>query len=420
MQAEWWLIKKAHEKGRLYQGLRTMHWDAATQTAVAKHELEYKSITDTSIYIKFPHAKKKNTYFIIWTTTPWTIPLNLAIMVNPKLTYCDVEIQESVNTKEKETWIIAKPLVHSLMNKTRQDKFKIKKEYLGSELDNEHYTHPLDTKPHLPKDLQKNPRLFTILLSEEYVDASAGTGLVHCAPGCGPEDYEVGHLHHLPPFNCVDEEGYFRNFGPFSGWKSKWDDKKFIEAIHNAGVLLTKEPYVHDYPYGERSHQPVIFRTTKQWFFKVEDLKGKMLEANKLILWEPQAAQNAFNSWLDNLRDNSITKQRYWGTPVPIWQAADGDYIVVGSIAELEKLSKQKVKEMHIPQIDAITIKKDGKVYTRTTDVLDVWIDAGTASWNCLDYPQNKKLFDKFFPADFILEGKDQIRGWFNLLMVAS
>src|SRR3989338_7680849 len=160
MQAEWWLIKKAHEKGRLYQGLRTMHWDAATQTAVAKHELEYKSITDTSIYIKFPHAKKKNTYFIIWTTTPWTIPLNLAIMVNPKLTYCDVEIQESVNTKEKETWIIAKPLVHSLMNKTRQDKFKIKKEYLGSELDNEHYTHPLDTKPHLPKDLQKNPRLF--------------------------------------------------------------------------------------------------------------------------------------------------------------------------------------------------------------------------------------------------------------------
>ncbi|HIH10726.1 TPA: isoleucine--tRNA ligase, partial [Candidatus Woesearchaeota archaeon] len=413
MEGEWWLIKQAHEKKRLYQGLRTMHWDAATQTAVAKHELEYRQVTDAALYVKFPLVGRKNTFFVIWTTTPWTIPLNLAIMVNPKLTYVEVVVAS-------ETWIVAKDLVQTVMAKAAVENYSLMKEYPGKKLEGVKYLHPLETEKFLPKDLIANPRLFTILLSEEYVDASAGTGLVHCAPGCGPEDYEVGHLHHLPPFNCVDEEGYFRNFGPFSGWKSKWDDKKFIEAIHNAGVLLTKEPYVHDYPYGERSHQPVIFRTTKQWFFKVEDLKGKMLEANKLILWEPQAAQNAFNSWLDNLRDNSITKQRYWGTPVPIWQAADGDYIVVGSIAELEKLSGQKVKEMHIPQIDAITIKKDGKVYTRTPDVLDVWIDAGTASWNCLDYPQNKKLFDKFFPADFILEGKDQIRGWFNLLMIAS
>jgi isoleucyl-tRNA synthetase len=427
MEAEWWLIKKAYEKGRLYQGLRTMHWDAATQTAVAKHELEYKSISDTSIYIKFPHAKKKNTFFIIWTTTPWTIPLNLAIMVNPKLTYCEVEIQENNNLKSpannKETWIIAKDLVHSVMNKARIDKFKIKKEYDGKELDNQPYHHPLEIKPHLPKDLQKNPRLFTILLSEEYVDASAGTGLVHCAPGCGPEDYEVGHLYHIPPFNCVNEAGAFENFGPFTGLKAKVDDKQFIKLIDDSNSLLAKEPYVHDYPHGERSHQPVIFRTTKQWFFKVEDLKEKMLKANQKIHWQPQAGKNAFTSWLENLRDNSITKQRYWGTAVPIWTSTnqkEEDHIIIGSVEELEKLSGTTVTNMHIPAIDEIIITKDGKTYKRVPDVLDVWIDAGTVSWNCLDYPHKKELFKELFPADFILEGKDQIRGWFNLLMVAS
>ncbi|MDP3640347.1 MAG: class I tRNA ligase family protein, partial [Nanoarchaeota archaeon] len=188
----------------------------------------------------------------------------------------------------------------------------------------------------------------------------------------------------------------------------------------DADMLLAKETVVHDYPHGERSHEPVIFRTTKQWFFKVEDLREKMLAANEKIYWHPSAAKNAFQSWLEHLRDNSITKQRYWGTPVPIWQAEDGEYIVVGSVKELEKLAGQKAKGMHIPEIDQIVIQKNGKAFRRIPDVLDVWIDAGTTSWNCLNYPQEKELFEQFFPADFILEGKDQIRGWFNLLLVAS
>lgn len=413
MESEWWLIKQAHEKKRLYQGLRTMHWDAATQTAVAKHELEYKNVTDTSIYVKFQLENDKKKYFIIWTTTPWTIPLNLAVMVNPELNYAEVDVG-------KETWVLAENLVDKVMEKTGVEKFKILKKYKGSRLEGQSYKHPLGVKQYLPKELQKNPKLFTVLLSSEYVDDSAGTGLVHSAPGCGPEDYEVGHRNGIPPFNCVNEEGFFEDFGSYTGWKAKIDDKKFIDSIEDSGSLIAKEPYVHEYPYGERSHEPVIFRTTKQWFFKVEDLKKKMVSANKDIYWNPQSAKNGFNSWLENLRDNSITKQRYWGTPVPIWQAKDGDYIVVGSVAELEKLSGQKVKEMHIPEIDKIIIKKDGKEYKRIPDVLDVWIDAGTASWNCLNYPSDKKLLEKYFPADFILEGKDQIRGWFNLLMVAS
>ncbi|MDO8510727.1 MAG: isoleucine--tRNA ligase [Nanoarchaeota archaeon] len=413
MEAEWWLIKQADEKERLYQGLRTMHWDAATQTAVAKHELEYKKITDTSIYLKFQSKDDPKKFYLVWTTTPWTIPLNLAIMVNPDLTYVEV-------SAGGERWIIAENLLGSVLGKAKVTDHKVVRKFKGSDLEGKKYLHPLQTQKFLPAELQKNPKLFSILLSKEYVDDSAGTGLVHCAPGCGPEDYEVGYRNGLMPFNCVNESGYFDNFGPFTGYRAKTDDKKFIQALHEAGCLVAKESYSHDYPHGERSHEPVIFRTTKQWFFKVEDLKDKMIAANEKIYWNPATAQHAFKSWLENLRDNSITKQRYWGTAVPIWQADDGDYIVVGSIKELEKLSGQKVTNMHIPEIDKITIKKSGKVYKRIPDVLDVWIDAGTVSWNCLNYPQDQKLFEQLFPPDFILEGKDQVRGWFNLLMVAS
>jgi isoleucyl-tRNA synthetase len=419
MDAEWWLIKKAHEKNRLYRGLRTMHWDAATGSAVAKHELEYKSVKDTAIFVKFKRFTAPNSYFIIWTTTPWTIPLNLAIMVNPEMTYVEVEVITKAG--DNEIWVLAEELKEAVLEKAKIEKHTVLKTFNGTELEGEKYEHPLGVLEHMPKEMQENENLFTVLLSKEYVDASAGTGLVHCAPGCGPEDYEVGHKNGIPPFNCVNEEGFFEDFGEMTGMKAKTDDLKFIMMIHDKGALIAKESYVHDYPYGERSHEPVIFRTTKQWFFKVEDLKDQMLQANEDTYWYPESGKNAFRSWLEHLRDNSITKQRYWGTPVPIWMCDETEeYIVVGSIKELEELSGTKVDNLHIPWIDEITIEKDGKTFKRVPDVLDVWIDAGTSSWNCLDYPSNPDLLEEWFPADFILEGKDQIRGWYNLLMIAS
>jgi len=417
----WFLIKKAHEKNRLYEGLRTTAWCRDCGTALAKHEQEYKEVTDTSIYVKFQSIDDENLYYIIWTTTPWTITFNLAIMVHPDFEYSKLEVD--VNGK-KEYWVIAKELVDIVMQKTDY-KYKIIESFLGKTLEGKRYTHFWKNKI---KDLDdiynQNKKAHSILMSNEYVTLDSGSGLVHTAPGCGPEDYEVGHRNNLPAFNTIDEAGKFpENYDIFSGLTAKVDDSKFIKAMENMNMIIAKEDYVHDYAHCERCFNPVVFRTTKQWFFKVEDLKQKMLDFNKQIKWIPKAGGNAFESWLENLRDNSITKQRYWGTPIPIWRCDKCDHIeVVGSREELESKTDNVPENLHKPWIDGVTWKcrKCPGTMKRLPDILDVWIDAGSAAWNCLYYPKRKDLFEKFYPADFILEAKEQVRGWFNLLMVTN
>ncbi len=419
IESEWWLIKQAHKKGRLYEGKKALTWCYNCETVCAKHELQYKNVEEDSVYIKYKLVGKENEFLIVWTTTPWTLPLNEAVMVNPELDYVRAEVKGEI-------WIIAKGLAGALIANIANIPLKITEEFKGDKLEGLKYRPvfeaELGEKYYKPL-LEKSDKMFSILLSEIYVDLSAGSGLVHTAGGCGPEDAEVCIDNKIPPLNPITEDGYFpKDCGALSGLHTKKDTKKFIDLLKKKGVLLDQIPVEHEYAHCERCNNPVIFRLTDQWFFKMEDLKEKMLELNSDVHWVPETAKNNFNSWLKNLRDNSITKQNFWGTPVPIWRCVKcKDYLVIESGEELKKLAGKIPENFHIPWIDEIKIPcKCGGKKERIKDILDVWIDAGIGSWNCLYYPKRKDLFDKYFPIDFIVEGKDQIRGWFNVLFVAS
>src|SRR3989344_965000 len=418
MEGEWWLIKKAFENNRLYEGERAMSWCPRCSTSLSKHELEYHDITDDSIYLKFKVKGKDNEYLLIWTTTPWTIPLNLSVVTHPDFDYVKCKVDD-------EYWILAKELAEGVIKKKAGKDFEIIEEFKGRKLEGMEYRPPFsDQFPEINEAKKKQPLIFTVLLSNEYVHLEEGTGLVHFAPGCGESDYDLCAKKGIKPFNVIDEKGaYPINHPLFGGLIAKQDDKEFIKLIENTGVLIAQEKINHSYAHCWRCKSPIVYKTTTQWFFKIEDLKDRMRELNKSIKWIPESAGSKnFDNWLANLRDNGITRQRYWGTAMPVWKCPQCKrFIVVGSVDELKKLAGRVPEDLHKPWIDEVKIKCEcGSVKERVPDILDVWIDAGSASWNCLDYPRRKDLFEKLYPADFILEGIDQIRGWFNLLFVAS
>jgi len=413
IEGEWFFIKKAHEKNRLYKGKKVMTWCGHCETALAKHELEYEKLKDNSIYLKFKIQDTENEFLIIWTTTPWTIPFNLAVMVNPELMYVKIKVNN-------ETWIVAKERLEAF-SKSKDLEYEIIDEIKGEDLEGVKYIHPFNDSIDFENDNVES--LHTILLSKEYVDTSAGTGLVHCAPGCGPEDYEVGVSYGLKPFNKLNEQGVFTDIPSFNGLRAKTDDKKFIELFKEKDCLVGKETIEHDYAHCWRCHNPVIFKTTEQWFLKVEDIKQEILENNKNVQWVPKESKDSYEKWVSNLKDNTITRQRFWGCPVPIWECECGHHEVIGDRKELEEKSLNDLPEdLHRPYIDKVKIKCSvcDKEMSRIPDVLDVWIDSGTASWNCLEYPHRTDYFEKYFPADFILEGNEQTRLWFNMLQICS
>ncbi len=417
IEGQWSVVKRANENKRLYLGERTLSWCPDCGSALAKHEQEYETVTDDSIFVKMKVEGTENEYIVIWTTTPWTIPFNLAVMVNPEIEYQKCEIKKGDHAGER--WIVAKQLAGVFINGVTNAEYEVKEEFTGDKIEGLKYEHPFSKDYDEYEKIDSN-KIHTILLSTEHVDTSAGTGLVHCAPGCGPEDYEVGYRNGLPPFNNIDEKGEFpEEMKTFKGLIAKKDDDKFIEALKKRGALIAQNKVDHEYAHCWRHKSPVIFRTTKQWFFKTEDLKDVIIEKNKKIKWVPKNAGAQFDAWISNLRDNSITKQRYWGTPAPIWvnEENEEDYIVIESKEELKKLGCEVPEDLHKPFIDEVVIKKDGKTYKRIPDVLDVWLDSGTVAWNCLY--NDKELMKKWMPVDHILEAKEQIRLWFYMLAVS-
>ena len=410
IEGAWSALKKAKENDYLYKGEKAMTWCARCATALAKHELDYEDVTDDSIFLKFKLVGKQNEYLVIWTTTPWTIPYNMAVMVNPLVDYVKARVGDEI-------WIMAKVLIGPFINLVAGKKYEILEELKGSSLEGLSYEHPLKKELPVFEEFSSIKKLHTVVLSSEYVDTTSGSGLVHCAPGCGTEDYEVGKANGIPPFNEIDENGIFSSrMGAFAGYVARKDDKKFIEIYNKKGFLIESTKVEHSYAHCWRCKNGVVYKTTEQWFLAVSRLSKEMRDLNSKTLWVPDwAGSKQFDSWLENLQDWCISRQRFWGIPLPIWECEKCDrFILIENGNELEKLSGKKLDNLHRPYVDDVTIKCScSYLMHRIPDVLDVWMDSGAAPWAAIGKMD-------FVSLDFILEGKDQIRGWFNSLICLS
>jgi len=411
IESLWWILKQAWNKGFLYQDYKVVPYCPRCGTSLSSHEVAqgYKTVKENSIYVKLSTKREKDTYLLIWTTTPWTLPGNIAVAINPNFTYAKVKINN-------EYLILAKERLNIL-----DENYKVIEEFKGKNLLGLEYE-PLFSF----KKLEKKSYY---IITGDFVSLDEGTGLVHIAPAFGEDDMEVGKVNDLPVLMTVNEEGKFKpEVKNWAGMFVKDADPLITNNLRKRKLLYKEELYEHEYPFCWRCNSPLLYYAKTSWFIKMSVLKEKLIKNNKKINWIPEyLKEGRFGEWLQEIKDWNLSRERYWGTPLPVWQCEKcKKHICVGSITELKKLqvTNYKLRDLHRPYIDKVILECEcGGKAKRLPEVVDCWFDSGSMPFAQWHYPfENKNKIDKseFFPADFIAEGIDQTRGWFYTLLAIS
>ena len=422
IESEWWALKQIFDKGLLYKGFKIVPYCPRCGTPLSSHEVAqgYKSVKEKSAVARFKCADE-DAYFLAWTTTPWTLPSNVALCVNPEDTYCKVKAIDGY------TYYMAKALLDKVLSPLAKEEgekaYEILEEMPGKALEGRHYEPLFACTGEFVKKTGKDAHFVTC---DSYVTMSDGTGIVHIAPAFGEDDSKVGRKYDLPFVQFVDTKGEMTKDTPYAGIFVKKADPVILEDLKNDGKLFSAPKFEHDYPHCWRCNTPLIYYARDTWFIKMTEVKENLIRNNNTVNWIPESiGKGRFGDWLENIQDWGLSRNRYWGTPLNIWECSCGHRHSIGSIEELKSMSDNCPEEieLHRPFIDAVTIKcaKCGGEMKRVSEVIDCWFDSGSMPFAQWHYPfENKEMFDSQFPADFISEGVDQTRGWFYSLMAIS
>ncbi len=423
IESEWWALKKIWEKGLLYKGFKVVPYCPRCGTPLSSHEVAqgYKAVKERSAVARFK-LKDKDEYFLAWTTTPWTLPSNVALCVNPHDTYCKVKAVDGY------TYYLAEALLDTVLSPLSEDgskAYEILDTFTGKDMEYMEYE-PLFECAGKVAEKQRKKAFF--ITCDEYVTMSDGTGIVHIAPAFGEDDSKVGRNYDLPFVQFVDSKGNMSDETPFGGMFVKDADPEVIKNLSSRKLLYNAPKFEHDYPFCWRCDTPLIYYARESWFIKMTEVRDNLVNNNNTVNWIPEnIGKGRFGDWLENIQDWGISRNRYWGTPLNIWECEDcGHRLSVGSREELAKLSgdpENAKVELHRPYIDKVTIKCPdcGKTMKRVPEVIDCWFDSGAMPFAQHHYPfENEDLFTEQYPAQFISEAVDQTRGWFYSLMAES
>ena len=421
IESEWWALKKIYDRGLLYKGFKCVPYCPRCGTPLSSHEVAqgYKTVKERSAVVRFK-AKDEDAYFLAWTTTPWTLPSNTALCVNPEDTYCRVKAADGY------TYYMAKPLLDAVLAPLAKDgkaPYEILAEMKGKDLEGREYLPLYACAEDTAKAQEKRAHF---VLCDAYVSMSDGTGIVHIAPAFGDDDARVGRKYDLPFIQKVDPRGHMTEDAPAAGKFVKDADPIILTELDGRGLLFSAPKFEHEYPFCWRCNTPLIYYAQDTWFIKMSDVREDLIRNNKTVNWIPEnIGEGRFGDWLKNVQDWGLSRNRYWGTPLNIWTCPCGGRVSVGSREELRKLATNCPEnvELHRPYIDEVLIPcpKCGKEMRRTPEVIDCWFDSGAMPFAQWHYPfENADIFEENFPADFISEAIDQTRGWFYSLMAIS